>query len=376
MKKVGFVCDTPLQIMNCINIVCNEYKNVECEKILYVGMIFNNADNIIEKVKQTGLFDKIYCFDALIPSVDASFWLKVRCLLSPKSILKHFCKDKNLTFYKFDDLFLNMLNYFTRTVLLANDCNTLCEYEDGMGAYTDASFTDTVLSASARFLNKLYKGKLMPVPQKKYLNSIELCAKNEQQICQLHKLDKTNIALDIMKEIFDYQNNDIYQKRKIVFLSQIVDVDEERIRDTEYGILDSIFENYSDDLIVRYHPRQRLPKSEKYYYDDSGCMWELEVFENITDEHILISICSTAAIMPFILANKKPYLIFTFENFKFMFTEHEVKEIYEIFKLLKEIYDKDGERIVILKEGESIVPYIKKIIDKSIHITGYKRNLL
>lgn len=359
MKRIGFVCDTPLQIFNCINIACNSFGGKEYEKIIYVGMIFNNADEIVSRLKKTKIFDKVYCFDTVITVVEKSVVLRGRSLLTPKSLMKKFCKDDDLSFFKFDSLFVNMLNYFTRLVMFANKYEELIEYEDGIGTYIGNTFDYSVLSPVARVLNKLYKGKLMPRTEKIFLNSVDGYKNfNHKQVISIPSLSDGNIALDYIKKVFNYNSDkSIYKNKKIIFLSQVVDYDEVRTQKIEHKILDSIVNKY-DDLIVRYHPRQKLEKSDKYPSDDSGSLWELECCENIDDNYILINSCSTAAFMPVMLANKKPYVIFTFEYFKDFYPEYMLENIYNMFDLLKECYAEDKEKVVVIKQDEDILPYI------------------
>lgn len=362
MKIIGFVCDTPLQIFNCINIACNSFGGEEYKKILYVGMIFKNSEEIVSRLKETSVFDEIYCFKEVITVIEKSVILRGRSLVTPKSVLKKFCMDDGLVSFKFDCLFVNMLNYFTRLVMFANKYNELVEYEDGIGNYIDNTFDYSVLSPLARILNKIYNGKLMPRTEKIYLNCVGgYKNKNKKQVYAIRSLNDNNIALNYIKRVFDYDDtSSLYKDNKIVFLSQVVDYDEVKTQQIEHKFLDSIISEYRD-IIVRYHPRQKLEKSDKYPSDESCSMWEIECFENIDENTILINSCSTAAFMPVMLANKKPYVIFVFEYFKQFYPEYMISNIYKMFELIKEYYAEDREKIVILKPEEDIVACINAI---------------
>ena len=61
--KTAFVCNTPYQLMNVINIFINNVENTRTNSDLYIVNRFQNANKMMKKIQDAGLFSKIYFVD-------------------------------------------------------------------------------------------------------------------------------------------------------------------------------------------------------------------------------------------------------------------------------------------------------------------------
>jgi hypothetical protein len=357
MKKVGFICSTPLQLVNCLNIACNEYIDDSCEKILFFEYTFKGAKEIKERLDKLRIFNQIYCFESYMQRIGEGILARVENLLFPKYVLKKMSLDRKIEFFEVDELYASVLNYFSRLVMFAYKYKNIIEYEDGFANYIGNAFNVNLLSRTAFFLNKyvLFKGKLMPIPDTLYLNCAELYTRNDRDVIQMKSIDEGNIISKYLNIVFGYKENNLYTDKNLVLLSQCVDKYAEKFQMIENEIIEQICSKYEDEYIIRSHPRQTMLNSNKYVYDTINNIWELECFNQIRNESILISIYSTATIMPVVLKGVKPYIIFLFELLDYEISDYEKREI---INLAKSLYGKDSWKIIVLERSENILNII------------------
>lgn len=356
-SRIGFVCGKPLELFNAINIALNDVKS---NTVLFVENNFSDSEYIIKIIKECEIFDEVLEFPKCDDVIGRSFFSKIKSIFLPKIFIKKICKS-NYKKYYYESLFVSSVNYFSRIVVFANDYNRLIEFEEGLGNYVEDVFDEKMLSRSAKLLNFVLNGKLVFKPCIAYLNRPDLYKnKDSKSVYGIKPLDDDNVAVKYLNKVFIKDTNSPYENKKIFFLSQAVDDNAEQIQIIEYKMLDSL-SDMENELIVRYHPRNTLTKSDRYYFDDVNNIWELECEKYVDNNSILISAFSTAMIMPIMMKGVKPYIIFTFEKLKKLYPKYVEDDVKKIVDLAKEVYGEENDKVIVLKEADDLSDCIYKI---------------
>lgn len=356
-KRVCFVCDTPLQLLNCINIVSNHYASDEYRKDLYLGHIFRDSEKVSASLKSRKLFDHVYDFDGMSQLKDNVF-LRIQGLLCPRHILRTFNRNKEYTMYRYDILFISCIGYFTRTAIWGLHYTKIYVLEDGIGEYVEDTFGTQQYPPLVGFVDKLlYRGKLSFVPERIFLNTPEIYSNYfHTHIEPLKRLDDRNQALGDILEVFHYKENAQYKNRKIIYLSQLMDEGKpDRVYDIEDTMLNAIAGSFPDHYMVRIHPRQSIENYKKYVVDRVNNLWELECAYQLTDEHVLIQTFSTAAFEPGFLFGKRPYLIFLINIWDRELREEVKQKERQLIEKTKKLYGTDSNKIFLPNSIEEMM---------------------
>ncbi len=344
-KRVCFIGDTPLQIMNCINLACNEFASDEYLKDIYIGHNFENAENVSYGIQKSGIFHNVYNF---IPfnNIKDSVILRIISLLFPKLLFYKYNLDDSYKFEKYNIVLISIFSYFSRSAILAMRDSVFYMYEDGIGSYIGTTIDYDKWPLCVKILNAtLFQKRLSIDFPIIYLNRAQLYYGNSIGI-QMNKIDAHNKAMSYFNDVFKYEKNSLYQRRKIVYLTQpLYEMKENGLYDIERRILDFLEGNYNRNYIVRIHPRQRGTFFETYFSDNFRNLWELECINQITEDSILLNYYSTAAFEPAFLCDKKPYIFFLYRIFDINIDENINANMEKMIECLKEMYGKQKYKI-------------------------------
>ncbi len=311
MKKVLFYCDTSYQVLTVINIILGREEKASYDLVLYHQ--FYNSDIICEKLKQSGLFKKIY--DAYPPkSKKADLLRLVKCK-------KHVEEIGVRGIY--DEIYFAILDTHS-SLALYTSCiyKEAFLYDDGIGSYRGNIVFDC-LGWKRHLLLKTFHPLSTYFKFSKYLlysPALSNTLLNKEKII-FHQSS-------IIEKIFGYKENHLYSRR-VVYIDQPYNLSAEIKRHKEDGEtkINIFLEPLSDELILRLHPRSVESCIKCGIIDSYRNTWEIECVRQITNEHVFISIFSTAMFAPAIFLNKRPHLIFLYKLFKGIYTEKQIEGI-------------------------------------------------
>lgn len=362
--KYVYVCDTPLQILNCIKLRKSEFLENEATHELYVMKQFRKADSIIQNLKEQKIFDHVYIFNHF-GSVQGNKGkiIAVLRLLFPNSVLKKYSADGERTIIeKHDIVIMSLMTYLARTVLLAGRCRNFYLIEDGLGSY-EGNILNMNFDKNPIFkiIHKvLYKGILTNPPKRMYLNNVAFCKSEiDTKLFELPAFSAE--SLKCLEKVFDYKEHELYLKKyRVVYLSQPYSELPGYREGAEEQFLKEMKIALKNDYIIRLHPRQSKEgfTSNLDVYDNS---WELECLKQIEEKHMLISLISTAAFMPKLLCDKEPKVLFLYRIFIEKKRNPQLWEKAEhLANNLKDSY-KDKTKVMIPDNMEELINLLKVI---------------
>lgn len=311
----AFVCDTPLQVLNAVSMVLSDADGSAENSDLFVYHQFKNSHEIADRVRKTGVFRNVYDFEpfpakAGILSKITTF---VRILNPRRALARRFQGGKRI--YEKQDygtLALSFFTPFSDVVHLALDAPRTIQFEDGTASYItenlETRYRSRIFEAYNRFIAC---GKLSYYPERMYLSNPDFCLLDTLPLEAVHGISKNERIQRIAKEIFGYSKS-VYLNNSVVYLTQPVGPAEggEAVVAKEREYLPLIRKL---DPIARIHPRQTEEAFTGFSIDRVGNMWELECAECIGDSNVLIGAFSTAQLIPKMLFDREPTLIFLYQ---------------------------------------------------------------
>lgn len=320
--KTLFICDTPYQLFNTLNIVYNKRLEGKYspEDIvdLYIIDQFQTAQFLKNNVEKTELFSNVYLLTRdetkFLPVGMKRNILMSLDFLNPKKFLKkRFSNYGNMyTFnYKYDCVYASGAFSTVAAIMKLNPKATFILYEDGIGSYND----DFIVRSSGGKLNRIFcrlfnVGSAVCIPSCLLVNNVKIChctSVNKSKIFPLPKFSDGFITL--CEGVFgcNQTQNELY-----IWLTQPADGNDsiQLLQDK----VKTVLSKYSDQIIVRMHPREQ----DNRYYDgfkimNNNDLWELSILKKPADELVLISNYSSAQITPKILFDLEPKLVFLFK---------------------------------------------------------------
>lgn len=353
--KTAFISNSPLKILNTINMVVNNVENTGEYTDVFVEMWFKNAEELSRKLEESGLFHKVYrCYRNDV-KLD-----RFTDLLSYKKLLKGYdFSDTDFMNEKYDQLFIGDKGLLGVALSYMNRPDVFI-YDDGIITYSGNCIVDE-RKYKYPLLNKLFKTDVYSFNIRKlYVNNRDFCkATICQDIEQLPLLNEENKAVKIIRDVFGYNENSQLKDHRLVILEQPME-GRENYNGTRFIDIVNQLDIKEFKPLVRLHPRQKDLKYENVDMDTTGNMWELECINAINDDHILMSFFSTVQFSPKMIANKEPYVIFLYKLFLKNLNGTEIPWFEEMIGQLKEKYSDSG-RIFVPENIEELKEIIESL---------------
>ncbi len=312
--NVVCVCDTPLQVLNCIQYVKNYIREDKDAVDVFVYHQFKNSEIISENMKKSGIFRNV--FDIGLFKEYPGLCQKAATLnrmFFPSRFLKHYVINMETKLERgYDRLVFSFPTTLVFAILSLYKPSEIILLEDGIGTYT-SDIADDYSSDSLRIFRKIFKNLNLSISPDYYCVRCPELLDSVDERKKLRLYSSTQFS-GVINYIFGYRENDIYKKRKTVFLTQPLNEREGYLTD-RYKKLVELLERYHENIVVRQHPRDKSADYSVFMQDTVGNLWELECCNTISDNHILIGGFSTAQLMPKILDGAEPYLIFVYKLF-------------------------------------------------------------
>lgn len=397
-KKFCFICDTPYQLFCILNLVHGMKKNKSSESTydLFLGFNFKNVERIYKNLCESSIFNNVYKFDITKGRVGALnlflYFLNaifveqnelkmLNCIareynnyyITKIFVIKRYISLKQMSFgYKYnlskqyDFIFASYFNPFVKNMSLLSPKSHISYFEDGNGSYIMDIFDyvlkhepDKGLSFTGIDVNRFR-------PKDLYVVRPELCKRIDKIVKVKLPIffDKDNIFSKDVKDIYDYIKPDIYSNTKCIFLMTCEDEitisagkEKGHVCLDRYRNMIEVLNHEEFDIVFRAHPRQKGINESYLKLDDKGVQWELLVQDIISEDSILISLNSTAALTPKLLYNKEPYNLLIGE---YVFADSDNIELTKKQEnIVKELY-MNKEKVIIINSIEELLSIVRK----------------
>lgn len=372
MKYYCFICDTPYHLLTCLNLYIY-LKNKDCKADIFIGDSFRSHVEISSNLRRIGIFDDVIDFQIPHYYKDKIKWIesKVEELIAERKYLIK-STDGSIDFKRrYTDIFFAYNNTFSCVMRQIYPNALMHFYEDGTSTYLGYAVG---ISCIRKMLYLLTKKHLKAYKEfDVFVNNRELYLKfhPEQKIRvkQLPSLYYDDIAFqNILDFVFTNKKTYSYSKNHIIFLTQPYDFMTKKecsiakFYDTELELIKSLI-TLKDDTIVRVHPRESIKNRYQGLKIDTGNnIWEILCAKDIEEDHVLISWCSTAQLVPKLFFNKEPYLIFTFPLIKDELSKNRIKGIEKLVRLIADLYkNKNKNKIIVLDDAKDLKTILNKI---------------
>ena len=350
--KTAIVCNTPLQVMNALNIVINDVECCKNDCDLYLIMNFRDSDRIADRVETTELFRHVFRFRSTGEKITSFI-----DLLSSRKILSTYeFSDRSFMDMRYDNLFVSDRNLLGVALNYISRCRNVYVFDDGIATYSGNSISDPS-NYRYPFLNRLFRSDDLSYKIRKlFVNNKEFCRSQISE--QLPLLGKKNPVFEVLMRVFDFNVSSEIATKKVIVLEQPLDKKENYNQKKFKEILDEASVDTSDTL-VRLHPVQKDIEYGDYRIDHINNLWELECIKSISNEHTLISFYSSAQFSPKLIAGKEPYVVFLYKLFLSRYDSRECQMFEKMVNEFKESYEDDG-KIFVPENIDELKEIIKK----------------
>lgn len=357
MENVCFVCETPFQVLNCIN-YCYNNKNKATFDV-YISDAFYNSTDIALKIKSIDLFKNVICYHSYSDDqITNRYFNKYGYVATPHRYIIN-VTERDYHYADYDAVFVSTLTKMGMAMIMQNPKADICYYDDGLSSYF-GKIGEKSITKKRRIVYRLRNMDYKHLqPSCMFVNNVSMCHSEWcVPIYSLPSIDKDNKELwNILKIVFDTNSKNHYSDYKIVYLSQAV-TPLDRIAYLKQLTNNSII---SGKIIFRPHPRHHQV-FDWIECDDTGNMWELVAAGEIQDNHILLSECSTAQFVPKLLFDKEPYIIFMFDMFS-DYSKDEITLHNQTFSELVRNYKKP-DKVIRVANYENLVNTLERIINE------------
>lgn len=370
--KFAFCADGEYQLLNCVNFVWHNVEGSKGNSDLYINLelVANKFPNLMTLLRKEELFQNIYLYKnphVAVRKKQILYYL-VRSieLFFPSIALRKYVKDhmKRKNYYS-----VILSSSFTPVFLALADMNKMAHIwalDDGVGSYYGNGLTD-MPSKLAHILYKFAKkGRDSIHIERMYVNNKAMCqSKIQANFKQLPKIDSNDHALiDFFTTLFETGKVSKLKGKKYIFLTQPLEeifpasVGEEGKKMT-LDILHYLEMRYKEEIIIRKHRRDFENYFKGLEIDESNILWELFCMTSLSEDQYLIGVFSSAQLMPKLLFNKEPYVIFLFELVKSCLQAERKAKFNDFVEEIRSNYT-DKSKIQIPKTFQEFVDIIEK----------------
>lgn len=299
-----FIAFTPYQLMQAIKLA----QQFDTRSDLYLIRLFQDADGVAQRVRETGIFDRVTVFDMVkkYPPVLQKF-VTVLWLLFPRQTMKRYARSP-LSRDTYRRVLLTSYLPLMDSVKLTQPQAVFEEYEDGIRNYYHDDTETRLRTGLFAFINKTLLGNRLTFAVKTvYLSHPDAYTGTQfETVRPIVPLADTAV----LRQVFGYTEQTQYAAHRRIYLTQ--PLGETVLGDRAYTREQPLLTVLPPDTLMRVHPRQPRSDYAGFEADEQGNLWELECAETLTDDHCLISAFSTALFTPKMLCDKEPTVIFTY----------------------------------------------------------------
>jgi len=201
----------------------------------------------------------------------------------------------------YNNFFIRLCNYNRNAEVIL--------LEDGIGTYMNEQRHQYQKSIFYKMIEPLHRGPLALEFTKLYCYHPEImCIQNKFPIYTLPFLNDSDFCT--LKKIFSYLDTEQYYQDRIIYFTSDYTW-EVQYSFHEFNLLDMLCD-YKEQVIIRFHPHRLNRSYQDYKVDTSNQFWELQC-RDISENHILIGIFSTAQFSPYLFYGKHYNIIFLYK---------------------------------------------------------------
>lgn len=305
----AYIASVPLHLMVAMQMIKQEGIE-ECD--LYYVPTSNNASELLEAVRQTGVFQSV----TMLSNINIEYPITIRqCLkiawnrFGARKALKG--KHYDIVYYNTDGWLLNSIifsslpNKKSKNYFVENGVNPYITPYDSKEWYLRLFINcNGMICMDGRFVNERYvfEPSLISVPQSGRIKIIQ-------------KIDRTDLTLrNRVNQIFAYDSKlDSFEGKQIIIMEQ-------GPRKEPIDML-SLWKNVSrfinkDTTIVKSHPRQKESALRELgfdMYERYTIPWEVLILNQNMNDKTLLSIFSTSCVNPKLMYDEEPRIILLYK---------------------------------------------------------------
>lgn len=350
-----YICDTPFQVLNCINYIYhNKKKNTN---ILFLGMQFSGANELVLQLRKTELFEQIYTFKYTIKTGLVHKFKRIFEILFPLNQISNYILDAfDINDLSVDEMYFCVPTHFALMFRWIFPESRLIYLDDGTGSYSGDMITRLLDKQHRLFYSMMGRKIDSWYPECLYVNNVEICKTQiTKDIRGLPRIDKNEKKFwSILTDVFSYNIQEIYRDKTVIYLTQMNQYNKSEMEEIDKSLI-KILDKYKGMTIVRPHPRGLFNDEKSFCVDKSNCMWELLCGDCIDGKSLLVSRFSTSQFIPKIIYNKEPYIIFLYKIYSDVLYEDDYTRIDELVTIFQNYYHDDNKILIpnTIKEFES-----------------------
>jgi len=311
-----FFCTAPYQILACTSIAIRDNEPGD----LFILDQFNDYKRIGEKVeKRTDLFSHVYYLNEndIINSLKQdntvlSIHLKLLKLYSgSKNVVQHISQNPE----KYTDIYLSSKAILPRifSFYCKKKYNSVVHYfDDGIGSYDNTAYETKILE---KIVRTTFFG----------LNSLNIEETKELYLPKLYYNLHPNsherivgipcVSVEIIRELYDTSIINPISER-IVYFDTVYNEEYGKNTEAYKAMISDAFSEIKDGLIIKPHPREKRRLLNFKTYEENQLPFECNCAIQTMNNKILISTFSTACVVPKMLFDIEPIVIFLYKIFQ------------------------------------------------------------
>ena len=327
MKQMDamYICTTPFQIMSAVSLAVTRREKAD----LYIDPQFDGAADLAERIRAEKIFENTVVLNDLKSIQKVRF--EEGKLKRYQAILSLYARIRKAA----EEILLPGVTYrrmyATHNVFVANLLmlyiskyrirTKICYFDDGEGSYDNVN-TFRIGKADQITKKMILRGRKLRGCRKYYMYSPELFQAmhpdNTIPVAPLPNFSKNREVREKLERIFDITPEKGIREPVIILdaLKELVlsPEDDERI----VRLYDRLVEEFGEDkVIVKRHPRDsRVYEKKIHTYPYPTLPFEITLLSSEPSEMILITLLSTATIMPKLLMDEEPLTVLLYHLFK------------------------------------------------------------
>lgn len=358
--KLCFICETPFQVLNSLNYIAHQNEFPDAQVDFYLGRKFYDCENMAQRLRSLDGIHRVYTY-AMGPA-NISSKAKLKATLLPKYYIAD-CVDGvfDVKTLDYDYVHFSFFGPMPYAMVYANKKAKVRYFEDGIGTYLNNIVTDPFTTPrkilyrlTGTDYTRLHKPDALFVNNKAMFHQESSCPVKE--FAPLAKAE--DAFLKQLFYVFDYQPNQIYADRQCVYLSRPNDGSNPQI-DLVDKKAEAVLAQFSDQFVLRMHPRQKDLRVGTMAPDLSRSSWELMCIDEITEDHVLVGEFSTAQVLPKFIFDKEPWIIFFYPIYREDFSVSQTA-VDKMVEDLRNSYRKP-EKVVTVYQLEDLGAAVQKV---------------
>ena len=350
-----FVCCTPYHVFLALHI--GEMSKSD----IYISKQFSGADELVERLKETGMFHKVSLIDeksilGYKKSRLARFPVYSRMhMLFRYIFLNYYMKKIGFNPFCYDSLYFSYA--FAGRMMYLYSVKTgrkmmYYYFEDGIGNYVEKNeaeptFRDRLARKILHFSSRNAYSLLLTRPEL-YKN------RAGRKLSKVPAGEKSMQKINMMNHIFPCSEEN--WKYRVIFFDTVRNEIPVPSRSRMDQMLNRLFQLTGNQMIVKAHPRcQYRCEGLKYWKTGLNSGFESDCYMHDFSNHILITVFSTSVFIPKMIFEQEPVVILLYKLFPF---SQEWDETGFVEKFQSVCHDR--KKVIVPNSADEFYDYMKK----------------